>query len=51
MVVGVVRPDVVDVRGLVTRAVVAGTVLMTYVAVAVGLTSDDRGGAAAIRWR
>ena len=39
MVVGVVRPDVVDVRGLVTRAVVAGTVLVTYVSVAIGLTS------------
>lgn len=39
MVVGVVRPDVVDVRGLVTRAVVAATVLTVYVAVAVGLVS------------
>lgn len=39
MVVGVVRPEVVDVRGLVTRAVVAATVLTVYVAVAVGLTS------------
>jgi two-component system NarL family sensor kinase len=39
MVVGVVRPEVVDVRGLVTRAVVAATVLTVYVAVAVGLAS------------
>ncbi|GAA5107073.1 hypothetical protein GCM10023339_04680 [Alloalcanivorax gelatiniphagus] len=39
MVVGVVRPEVVDVRGLVTRAVVAATVVVAYVAVAVGLTS------------
>ena len=39
MVVGVVRPDVVDVRGLVTRAVVAATVLVAYVAVAIGLAS------------
>lgn len=39
MVVGVVRPDVVDVRGLVTRAVVAGTVIMTYAAVAIGFAS------------
>lgn len=39
MAVGAVRPDVVDVRGLVTRAVVAATVLTGYVAVAVGLTS------------
>lgn len=39
MVVGVVRPDVVDVRGLVTRAVVAATVLVVYVAVAVAVTS------------
>ena len=39
MVVGVVRPDVVDVRGLVTRAVVAGTVLVAYVSVALGVTS------------
>ncbi|WP_224276391.1 sensor histidine kinase [Nocardioides lacusdianchii] len=39
MAVGVVRPEVVDVRGLVTRAVVAATVLTTYVSVGVGLTS------------
>ncbi len=46
MAVGVVRPDVVDVRGLVTRAVVAGTVLTGYVAVAIGLTSviEEVGG-------
>jgi two-component system NarL family sensor kinase len=39
MVVGVLRPDLVDVRGLVTRAVVAGTVLSTFIAVAIGVTS------------
>ena len=39
MVVGVVRPDVVDVRGLVTRAVVAATVLTVLVAVSAGVTS------------
>jgi signal transduction histidine kinase len=39
MAVGAVRPDVVDVRGLVTRAVVAATVLMGYIACAVGLSS------------
>jgi two-component system NarL family sensor kinase len=46
MVVGVLRPDLVDVRGLVTRAVVAGTVLTTFIAVAIGVTSvfeDARG--------
>ncbi len=46
MVVGVVRPDVVDVRGLVTRAVVAATVLTAYVATAIALTSvvEEIGG-------
>jgi signal transduction histidine kinase len=39
MAVGAVRPDVVDVRGLVTRAVVAATVLIGYVASAVGVAS------------
>jgi signal transduction histidine kinase len=39
MAVGAVRPDVVDVRGLVTRAVVAATVLIGYLASAVGLAS------------
>ena len=39
MAVGAVRPDVVDVRGLVTRAVVAGAVLIGYIASAVGLAS------------
>ena len=39
MAVGAVRPDVVDVRGLVTRAVVAATVLVGYLACAVGLAS------------
>jgi two-component system NarL family sensor kinase len=39
MVIGALRPEVVDVRGLVTRSVVAGTVLTTYVASAVGLTA------------
>ncbi len=39
MTIGVVRPDVVDVRGLVTRAVVAATVLVAYVATAVGSAS------------
>ncbi|MDX6276132.1 MAG: hypothetical protein QOJ72_260 [Nocardioidaceae bacterium] len=39
MVIGVLRPEFVDVRGLVTRAVVAATVLTTYVACAVGVTS------------
>jgi two-component system NarL family sensor kinase len=39
MVVGALRPDLVDVRGLVTRTVVAATVLTTYVACAVGVTS------------
>lgn len=39
MVVGALRPDVVDVRGLVTRAVVAATVLVTFVAVAIGLVT------------
>lgn len=39
MAVGAVRPEVVDVRGLVTRAVVDATVLLGYVAVAIGLTA------------
>ena len=39
MVIGVLRPEVVDVRGLVTRAVVAATVLFTFLAVAIGLIS------------
>jgi signal transduction histidine kinase len=39
MVVGAVRPDFVDVRGLVTRAVVAATVVMVYVAIGVGVAS------------
>lgn len=39
MVIGVLRPELVDVRGLVTRAVVAGTVLTTFLAVAIGLSS------------
>ncbi|MEO6604249.1 MAG: histidine kinase [Aeromicrobium sp.] len=39
MAVGVVRPDVVDVRGLVTRAVVAGTIFTTFISIAIGLTS------------
>jgi two-component system NarL family sensor kinase len=39
MAVGAVRPDVVDVRGLVTRAVVAATVLIGYIASAVGVAS------------
>lgn len=47
MVVGVLRPDLVDVRGLVTRAVVAGTVLTTFIAVAIGLAS----GVEALRGR
>jgi signal transduction histidine kinase len=48
MVVGAVRPELVDVRGLVTRSVVAATVLTTYIAVAVGITSvveEQRGHA------
>ena len=39
MAVGVVRPEVVDVRGLVTRAVVSTTVFLAFVAAAVGATS------------
>ena len=39
MAVGAVRPDIVDVRGLVTRTVVAATVLIGYIASAVGLAS------------
>ena len=39
MAIGVIRPDVVDVRGLVTRAVVASTVLIAFIAAAVGVTS------------
>ncbi|MDR7087705.1 signal transduction histidine kinase [Aeromicrobium panaciterrae] len=39
MVIGVLRPELVDVRGLVTRAVVAATVLFTFLAVAIGLIS------------
>lgn len=39
MVVGVVRPDVVDVRGLVTRAVVAGTVLVVFISAGIGIAS------------
>src|SRR5207244_3942721 len=39
MVIGVLRPDLVDVRGLVTRAVVAATALTTYISVAIGVTS------------
>ncbi len=37
MVVGGLRPDLVDVRGLVTRTVVAATVLVTYVSAAIGV--------------
>lgn len=33
MVVGALRPEVVDVRGLITRAVVAGTTLSVFIAV------------------
>ncbi|RYB94448.1 hypothetical protein EUA93_08890 [Nocardioides oleivorans] len=47
MVVGVVRPDVVDVRGLVTRAVVAGTVLVGFASAGIGITS----GVEAVRGR
>lgn len=39
MAIGVVRPELVDVRGLVTRSVVAATVLITYIAAAVGIAS------------
>lgn len=39
MVIGVVRPEVVDVRGLVTRAVVAASVFVVYLSLALGLTS------------
>ncbi len=39
MVVGAVRPDVVDVRGLVTRAVVVPTVVLAYVAAVIGAAS------------
>jgi two-component system NarL family sensor kinase len=39
MAIGVVRPEVVDVRGLVTRAVVATTVFLAYVSVAIALAS------------
>ncbi len=39
MVIGALRPEIVDVRGLVTRAVVAATVLFTFLAVAIGLIS------------
>ena len=39
MVIGAVRPDIVDVRGLVTRAVVAGTVVMVFIATGVGVAS------------
>lgn len=39
MVIGVVRPELVDVRGLVTRAVVAATVFVTYLSTTVGLVS------------
>ncbi len=39
MVIGVLRPEVVDVRGLVTRVVVASTVLFTFTSVAIGLIS------------
>jgi two-component system, NarL family, sensor kinase len=48
MVIGVLRPDLVDVRGLVTRAVVAGTVVTTFLAIAIGAASiveDVRGRA------
>ncbi|MFL6061076.1 MAG: sensor histidine kinase [Marmoricola sp.] len=46
MVVGSLRPEVVDVRGLVTRTVVAISVLAAYVAVAdalVAVLEDQRG--------
>ena len=49
MAVGVVRPDVVDVRGLVTRAVVTATVFVGYLAAAIGLASGGRGRRAASR--
>lgn len=39
MVVGVLRPEIVDVRGLVTRTVVAATVLFTFLSVAIGIIS------------
>lgn len=39
MVIGVLRPELVDVRGLVTRAAVATTVAFTFLSVAIGLTS------------
>lgn len=39
MAIGVVRPDVVDVRGLVTRAVVSTTVFMGFLAAAIGLAA------------
>lgn len=39
MVVGALRPEVVDVRGLVTRAIVAGSVLGVFIAVTSATTS------------
>lgn len=39
MAVGVVRPELVDVRGLVTRTVVAAAVLVAFVATASGLNA------------
>ncbi|SEC11383.1 Histidine kinase [Nocardioides exalbidus] len=39
MAIGVVRPEVVDVRGLVTQAVVATTVFLAYLSAAIGLAS------------
>ena len=39
MVVGTIRPDVVDVRALITSAAVTLTALLTFVAVASGVTS------------
>ncbi|MCF6378616.1 histidine kinase [Nocardioides KLBMP 9356] len=39
MVVGIVRPEVVDVRGLVTRAVVSTTVFVAFLSAAIGLAS------------
>lgn len=40
MAIGVVRPEVVDVRGLVTRAVVATTVFLAFVSAAISLAAS-----------
>ncbi len=48
MVIGALRPEVVDVRGLVTRVVVAGSVLGVFIAIASATTAvieDVRGRA------